>query len=348
MRIYIDGRCLSSSSQAGVARYTSYIISRLLEVNEIELVIISNRKMRTEAPYLDQVEFKEVRFFSWLPGSIFMLLLAPFFIQRDSLFLGANHCVPVWGRFKRVLVIHDFVYKVLPRTQTLINRFSQATCIYLGLFCAEKVAFVSRYSLEKFAELYPGFVSRSESILLSNRPDRLSCNPKSVAIDGDFIFALGSLEPRKNIESLVIAFEEIRRGRKLKLIVAGPKGWKSNYINRMIGDSDFQSDIHFLGYLTDDEVEWCFRNCSVFCYPSFYEGFGLPPFEALFAGSKVVGTVFSELKYFRDMPNLFIYDPILDDLAVTLIDCLDAPKLDYTFKSDDLNFKFDIERLLHD
>jgi alpha-1,3-rhamnosyl/mannosyltransferase len=105
---------------------------------------------------------------------------------------------------------------------------------------------------------------------------------------------LGSVEPRKNLVELVEHYHRVRDRVDCQLVIAGPIGWKSHDLYRKVSDSDFGDDVLFVGYLRDEQVNWCYKNCAVFCFPSIYEGFGIPPFEALQVGARVIGTIYSE------------------------------------------------------
>lgn len=334
MRVYVDVRVLSSDKPVGVANYTYAIIKLLNDIPSVELIGISNKNI---SDIYDMDVFSEVIIKSWgrfIPGFIFIMFFAGLFIRKDSVFLGLNHCVPMLGNFKRVLVIHDFVYKLYPETQVWSNSISQAISVRLGLIFCHELVFVSRYTREIF-----GYLSISKGF---DKPMRVVPNIP-VVFDGSrsvenvskpFIFALGSIEPRKNLLELVREFHIVREQVDCQLVIAGPDGWKNSEFYRLVDDSEYRDDIVFVGYLNDREVNWCYKNCAVFCFPSLYEGFGIPPFEALQAGAKVVGTIFSELRYYRDVDGLIIYDPDYDSLAKLLLNSLSQPKYFSEFEFD--------------
>jgi len=348
MKIYIDGRCFSDRHQAGVARYTNYVIRKISKIKRVRIILVSNRKIFFDISEFSNVELLEFKRLSILPGTFFILFILPLLIKRDGVFLGTNHCSPIFGRFKRVVIIHDFVYRLFPRSQTISNRILQSISVELSIRLADQVGFVSQSTKKLFKELYPNLSRQHQkSLMLSNCPMQLSICPEPLNIESGFIFVLGSIEPRKNLLAVIEAFESINEEISVSLVIAGPLGWKNKEIMGRIKKSKFKNLIFLPGYLSDDQIEWCYRNCAVFCFPSLYEGFGLPPFEALKSGAKVVGSIKSELRYYSNLPNLTLFDPTKDDLSKKLISALENQKKDSPKMLDDL-FVFQMEELLNE
>jgi glycosyltransferase involved in cell wall biosynthesis len=114
-------------------------------------------------------------------------------------------------------------------------------------------------------------------------------------LDRPFVLATGTLEPRKNLGRLIDAFvalpDELRR--KHLLALAGPRGWEDEEIQVKAGSE--RDSVRVLGHVTDDELVALYGSCAAFCYPSLYEGFGLPVLEAMRAGAPVVTSNLSSL-----------------------------------------------------
>lgn len=113
-----------------------------------------------------------------------------------------------------------------------------------------------------------------------------------------FILYLGTLEPRKNLNTLILAFSNLKSReaiRNLKLILAGAKGWLYTDLFRLVQDLNLTADVFFPGYIPADELAWWYNAATVFAYPSSYEGFGMPVLEALACGRPVVTSNVSSL-----------------------------------------------------
>jgi len=112
-----------------------------------------------------------------------------------------------------------------------------------------------------------------------------------------YILFVGTLEPRKNVQGLIKAFNYLKKNlvgaisdRPLQLYITGMKGWMYEDIFKEYENSEFKDDIIFKGYVNDEELAGLYENASVFVYPSFYEGFGFPILEAFGYGVPVVAS----------------------------------------------------------
>lgn len=105
-----------------------------------------------------------------------------------------------------------------------------------------------------------------------------------------FVLYLGTLEPRKNVEALVVACERMwgRRRSRPDLVLAGGAGWKTGSLHRRIARSAYRDKIHVTGYAARDAARELYRSAEAFVYPSLAEGFGLPILEAMAAGCPVL------------------------------------------------------------
>jgi glycosyltransferase involved in cell wall biosynthesis len=111
-----------------------------------------------------------------------------------------------------------------------------------------------------------------------------------------YVLALGTIEPRKNLPGLVRAFDAVAAtDADVRLVVAGPDGWDQEAFTRAVAAAHHRARIVRLGYVTDAQRRDLLAGATVFAYPSRYEGFGLPPLEAMAAGVAVVATTAGSL-----------------------------------------------------
>jgi glycosyltransferase involved in cell wall biosynthesis len=123
-----------------------------------------------------------------------------------------------------------------------------------------------------------------------------AASPDSSGVRGDYILYVGSLEPRKNIRTLVEAFEKLRDENpdlKTKLILIG--GESPLFAHVRLNVKNYRDDVIFKGFVDDRTLRDFYANASLVAYPSLYEGFGLPPLEAMASGTPVVTSITSSI-----------------------------------------------------
>jgi glycosyltransferase involved in cell wall biosynthesis len=112
-----------------------------------------------------------------------------------------------------------------------------------------------------------------------------------------FILGVGTLEPRKNFPHLISAYADLRRrtGMPHRLVIAGREGWMYEPIYDRVRQERVENTVQFLGYVADEDLPVLYNLAAVMAYPSLYEGFGIPPLEAMACGTPVVCSNLSSL-----------------------------------------------------
>ncbi|OFW62799.1 MAG: hypothetical protein A2Z35_05520 [Actinobacteria bacterium RBG_19FT_COMBO_36_27] len=122
---------------------------------------------------------------------------------------------------------------------------------------------------------------------------------KKYQIDKKYILSVGTIEPRKNFAALIRAFNNIKKSKissGYKLVIVGRTGWKSEATYEERENSPYKDDILFIGRIPDQDLVQIYNWAELFVYPSFFEGFGLPPLEAMSCGLPVIAFDTSSLK----------------------------------------------------
>ena len=147
-------------------------------------------------------------------------------------------------------------------------------------------------------------------------PGRLAAFRQSRSLPERFILFLGTLEPRKNLPTLLAAYARLcqRPGFAHYLVIAGGKGWYYDEIDAAVQHLGLGGRVLFPGYVPDNELSLWYSAADLFVYPSLYEGFGLPPLEALACGTPVVASDSSSLPEVVGDAGLVV--PPLDDGAL--------------------------------
>ena len=143
-----------------------------------------------------------------------------------------------------------------------------------------------------------------------------------------FILFVGTLEKRKNVPTLIKAFYKLKKSQiEHKLVIVGGKGWKYNQIFDLIEELKLQKDVIFTDYVSDEDLVKLYNTADIFVYPSLYEGFGLPPLEAMACGCPVITSNTSSLPEVVGDAGIMINPMDIDSLTTSMLKILTNPEL---------------------
>ena len=170
---------------------------------------------------------------------------------------------------------------------------------------------------DKVSVVYPGVAPRFRRV---DDPAALAAVRARYGLDGPFILGLGTLEPRKNLARLIEAFARLAaRGLPHSLVLAGGRGWLYDPIFAQVERLGVKERVRFLGYVADDDLPALYSLADAFAFPSLYEGFGLPPLEALACGTPTVVSNTSSLPEVVGDAALQVDPTDVDALAEALV-----------------------------
>jgi len=144
-------------------------------------------------------------------------------------------------------------------------------------------------------------------------------------IDRKYILSVGTIEPRKNFITLIKVFNLIKENEaaaNLKLVIAGRTGWKSEDTYAERERSPYRKDILFTGRIPDSELIQIYNQAEIFVYPSIFEGFGLPPLEAMSCGLPIIASDTSSLKEVVGDSGILVKPENEYELARNILDVL--------------------------
>jgi len=220
-------------------------------------------------------------------------------LGNPEVVVGNNFQMPAIPDCFRIFTVHDISFWTRPQYHTEANRLACQKGLLEALENANGFAFVSNYSRSSFQSLFPSWLETRKSAVthLASRGKR-KCNiTRNLDLRNYWLF-VGSLEPRKNVEVLLDAYElyfkKSSAPKPLKL--AGGAGWKSERTKSRLEDMAKSMSIEHLGYVSDQELEQLYAESFGFIFPSWYEGFGLPVVEAMNQGTPVITSLESSLK----------------------------------------------------
>jgi alpha-1,3-rhamnosyl/mannosyltransferase len=144
-------------------------------------------------------------------------------------------------------------------------------------------------------------------------------------LDRPYILSVGTLEPRKNIDTLLDAYMRLPQHvrQSLPLVLVGGKGWCYENLNKKIELLEKKGELRYLGYVPAEDLPYLFSGASLFVFPSFYEGFGLPPLEAMASGVPVIVSKSSAMAEVVDHAGR-LFDPFnTDELLAALVEVIE-------------------------
>lgn len=318
MTIGIDIRVLARDTRTGVEEYVLNLFSRLFSVDEsIQYKLFYNAYHKAELKYpwlnLPNVEVCDFR----IPNR-FLFINARYFGRPkiDQLLKGIDvyfnphfFVAPLSSKVKKVITFHDLSFERHPEFFSWRKRAWQKFLMSAKKEAkkADKIIAVSQSTKQDLVSIYGIQPKKIEVIYSGVRSEiqNTKVNPLRQLADGGqnykskfkviknkynlpekFILYFGTIEPRKNLIGLIKAFELLNtkykiQNTKYKLVIAGVRGWLYHDIFKTAQKSKYSQDIIFTGFVEEKDKPFLYNLAELFVYPSFFEGFGFPPLEAM-------------------------------------------------------------------
>ncbi|EMJ96743.1 glycosyltransferase family 4 protein [Leptospira alstonii] len=303
-RVGVDVRPLAYGI-TGNSRYLAEVLRRLVtSESPLEYYLYSNKPIHTV--FYDILSNIHSRFFMTgkLPGFAWLNWTIPQRIKKDrlDLFWGTLQLLPLTcGNALSAVNYHDLNFRSAPETMTTANFWQHRILSPMTLNRADLVFCLSENTRRdilnfradlnpKLKVVYPGV----ESFPALREPLR--------KVPRNFLFTIGTLEPRKNLSTLIDAYRELKKRNSsypFPLVIAGRLGWKAEGLTELLKEGSLESEgVFFVENPSDEVLAWLYQKCSAFLFPSIHEGFGLPLLEALREGKICVASdipVFHEI-----------------------------------------------------
>lgn len=273
-----------------------------------------------------------------------LFLKIPFYLGiktfKDNLdVLHTVYFCPLISRAKKVITIHDILPAIAPKYFSHFEVFKHKFALKFFIKKADKIITISNWSKvniskyfklnkNKITKIYPGVSAEFVIIDKRNKSDVL----KKFKINEPYIYYVGRLDLRKNLENLIKVFPEvIYNNKSLSLVIAGGENKYFERLNNLVLDYGLREKIKFIGQITLEDNIALLNFSKLFIYPSFCEGFGLPILEAMACGCPVITSRGSALEEVAGDSALLIDPNDRVEIRNAIINILENEKLRIDF-----------------
>ncbi|HZD11121.1 MAG TPA: glycosyltransferase family 1 protein, partial [Candidatus Binatia bacterium] len=256
--------------------------------------------------------------------------------SRPNLCHFTNALAPLWQPAPFVLTIHDASLFVYAHYHPWARHLTMRLTLPIVARRAAAIITVSEHSREDLIrvldldpqKIHVVYEAAAKMFQPVEDEDALWGVRSKYGLPEEFVLYVGTLEPRKNLVRLLKAMRQIRdEGHQHHLVLAGAMGWMMESFLQEVYSLGLEDFVHYLGYIPAQDLPTLFSLASVFAFPSLYEGFGLPPLEAMACGTPVLTSNQSSLAEICGDAAYLVEPHSTESIATGLADLLGDEEL---------------------
>lgn len=341
-RVLIDATNITKK-KAGVGVYGKNLIDRLVAAGKLDLFLV----VQDDDPDFAYAELPHVtllrmpsRLFRKVPlRLLFEQTLLPLLIRRHRIDVvhSLHYSFPLF-RFgaRSAVTIHDMTSLLMPEVHVGIKLLYFRFFLRRALWGSDALIFVSRSAQQDYVAYFGSprglstviYHGKGPGFQPGNDDTRIAPVRTTYALPARYILYIGTIEPRKNLERLIQAFATLAPAYpELSLVIAGMMGWKQDHLCGLVHELGLQDRVLFPGFIAEEHKAPLLAGCTLFVYPSLYEGFGLPVLEALASGIPTVTSNVSSLPEVAGSAALLVDPKDTSALAKAMDAILSNPTL---------------------
>ncbi|AWB27135.1 glycosyltransferase family 4 protein [Halococcoides cellulosivorans] len=318
MRIGVNARTFSVDEPGGSVQSMRKITRELIQRDDVSVVLYGNSCLSGEFPNATQVH--SGGFFSNSPffGVLWERTVLPMLVDADEidvLLCPNGNAPPVGVGVPIVTYVHDV--NALKGMSSWVHQIYRRTMVPLGVRNSEAIVTVSEFSKGEIVDHLP--VDPEDVHVVYNGVDEFFLQDggsEPMDLPDDYFLYVGAMNPRKNVRRLVDAYTQIHDEIDQKLVLIGPRN-KSMFKTM---DVEASENIITPGFVPRPQLKYAYENADAFLFPSLYEGFGLPPLEAMACGTPVIAANSSSLPEILDGHATFVDPYCTEDIEDALCD----------------------------
>jgi glycosyltransferase involved in cell wall biosynthesis len=317
----------------GIGQHTINLLYQLNTYSGIESVSLIEKPFLSKVP---SAALRRILYIAWLNSRLQLMLKR----ERVDIIHFTNYLVPVLrlSNAKYVVTIHDLTAWKFPETLPPIYLPYIKWSISHAVKIADLIVTVSDAVKQEIAELFGLNIERirtcyngvARSFLESPRtaPDKIGAIKEKFGIKKDFLLFVGTIEKRKNVVTLVKAFDRVRNYKDLQLVLVGRPGYCFSMFNKYLNEHGLNGEVIMTGYVSEEEKIALYDGAAAFVYPSLYEGFGIPLVEAMARRVPIVASRIPSTEEIANKAALYYDDPFdYKTLANRILELLDSDTL---------------------
>lgn len=340
MNIGIDIRP-ALEEPAGIGKLVFNLTRSLASLDSMNSYVLYSRTPLTFSVANPRFRTVTRNFGNSVPGrlawQLYMIYHARRVARLDLLVSAAALAPAVLTRDFVFLIVADLTNVLLASHHAWRTKLSGAYLLRRALSRARHIVAISRNTRSDILKFAHGGIPEAKvTVAYISCEDRFKRKQtdlgpvvRKYGLQNPFVLSVGTIEPRKNYVRLIRAFERIAGERSgLDLVIAGRKGWRWGDVIRAAEESRFAPRIRILEFVPTDDLPSLYAGAAVFAYPSLYEGFGIPPLEAMAIGVPVVCSKSSSLPEVVGEAALCVDPMSVDEICSGILRLLD----DATFR----------------
>lgn len=338
MRIGIDVSALVKEA-SGIGQAIINIIKIIMDKDkENEYFLFTYDKINLPFPLAANwqivdyggAKHQQIRYFTGLPQILKKM--------KIEVFLGTRHYLPPFNsKIRYVALVHDLIPLRMPelftkqhllrfRIFTKLCKFQADSYLADSYSTKQDIIHFMKVPEDKIEVVHLGanqrFTPERDEAAIAEVMERFGIKEK-------YLLCLSTVEPRKNMLRTIQAFEQCVLEKQLpyKLVIVGGKGWNNGEIYDYVNQNNLQEHVIFTGYVSDEDVKNIYANASLFIYASLYEGFGLPPLEAMQSGIPVITSNNSSLPEVAGDACILVDPYSVDEIRNAIVKVLNSEEL---------------------
>jgi len=335
IRIGVDGNEANVEKKVGVSVYTLNLLRYFSKVANQENSFIVYLKY---PPSLELPEENKYYKYKVVKGNfLWSQIYLPIYLSTHreiDVYFSPAHYLPSFCPVPQVVTIHDLAYQYFPNDFTKKDLWQLKNWTRLSVKKANKIIAVSKTTKKDIVKnygvneniisvVYNGYEKKDQRSNIKDQNDNLNIKNKE-----KYILFVGTLQPRKNLEVLIDAFNKfVQINNDFKLFIVGKKGWLYEDIFEKVKTLKLEDKIIFTGHVSDEELVWYYKNAFCFVLPSLYEGFGIPVLEAMSYGCPTIISMTSSLPEVGGEASLYFDPKSSDDLLKKILDLQKSKEL---------------------